>query len=170
MKEVYFRLSAFINHIGIPVSQFERKCGFSNGYVRSVSNSIGSDKLRALSDIYPELSIEWLLTGKGDMLKGATIINNSGISISGGNSGNNTIDNRRYDSDSPDVLKKQIEDLERTIAERERLLEEKEVRIKEKDTQIKEKDTQIKEKDTQIKEKDTQIKTLLDIIACKQGQ
>ena len=71
-------------------------------------------------------------------------ISNNAIvgSIISGNNCNN--DNRQFYSDSPDVLRKQIEDLERTIAERERLLAEKEERIKEKDSQIKEKDSQIK--------------------------
>lgn len=45
-------------------------------------------------------------------------------------------DNRKYFSDSPDVLRAQIEQLER-------LIEEKEVRIAEKDKQIAEKDKQI---------------------------
>ena len=83
---------------------------------------------------------------------------NTGVIINSGKEvNNNHIDNRQYYSDSPDVLRKQIEDLERTIAERERLLAEKEERIKEKDSQI-------KEKDSQIKEKDSQINTLLSIL------
>jgi hypothetical protein len=41
----------------------------------------------------------------------------------------NNVDNRQYYSDSPDVLRSQID-------ERDRLLAEKEVRIKEKDAQI----------------------------------
>lgn len=49
-----------------------------------------------------------------------------------------TIDARKYYSDSPDVLKQQIDEIER-------LLKEKEERIKEKDAQIKEKDAQIKD-------------------------
>ena len=56
------------------------------------------------------------------------------------------IDNRHYYSDSPDVLKAQIEVLEE---------------------RIKEKDSQIKEKDSQIKEKDSQIKELLNILKNK---
>ena len=75
--------------------------------------------------------------------------NNSGVVINeGGNHGN--IDNRHYYSDSPDVLRAQVE-----------LLEE---RIQEKEERLKEKDAQIKEKDAQIKEKDAQIKQLLDIL------
>lgn len=63
--------------------------------------------------------------------------NNSGILIKESKiSGNIHQDNRRYYSDSPDVLRAQIEQLER-------LIEEKEERLKEKDAQIKEKDAQI---------------------------
>ena len=58
------------------------------------------------------------------------------VLITGNSHGN--IDNRHYYSDSPDVLKTQIEEIQR-------LLDEKEQRIKEKDAQIKEKDAQIKE-------------------------
>ena len=85
--------------------------------------------------------------------------NNSGVVINqGGNHG--TIDNRHYYSDSPDVLRAQIDLLDERLRE-------KEERLKEKDAQIKEKDAQIKEKDAQIKEKDAQIKQLLDILQGK---
>ena len=77
---------------------------------------------------------------------------NSGV-IMGSHNSHNNIDNRHYYSDSPDVLKAQID-----------LLDE---RIKEKDAQIKEKDAQIKEKDAQIKEKDAQIRQLLEILKTK---
>ena len=75
---------------------------------------------------------------------------NSGSVVLGNNNSTGNIDNRQYYSDSPDVLRAQID-----------LLDE---RIKEKDAQIKEKDAQIKEKDAQIKEKDAQIKDLHEII------
>ena len=75
----------------------------------------------------------------------------SPISIVNGHSnfvGNNnsTIDNRQYYSDSPDVLRAQID-----------LLDE---RIREKDAQIREKDAQIREKDAQIKDLHEIIKQL----------
>ena len=75
--------------------------------------------------------------------------NASGVIVNGDNT-NSPIDNRHYYSDSPDVLRAQID-----------LLDE---RIQEKEERLKEKDAQIKEKDAQIKEKDAQIKQLLDII------
>ena len=63
---------------------------------------------------------------------------NSGILINAKNiTGNVNQDNRQYYSDSPDVLRAEIDKLDLIIAE-------KEERIKEKDAQIKEKDAQIK--------------------------
>lgn len=56
---------------------------------------------------------------------------NSGSVVLGNNNSTGNIDNRQYYSDSPDVLRAQID-----------LLDE---RIKEKDAQIKEKDAQIKD-------------------------
>ena len=77
---------------------------------------------------------------------GATISAGDNSVIVQGANHVHSIDNRHYYSDSPDVLKAQIELLDRNI---------------------KEKDAQIKEKDAQIKEKDAQIKTLLEILAKK---
>lgn len=79
------------------------------------------------------------MLGVGDMLNYRQEVNGtSSIIINGENRmSNSTIDNRQYYSDSPDVLRAQIDML----------------------------DERIKEKDAQIKEKDAQIKRLLDIIA-----
>jgi transcriptional regulator with XRE-family HTH domain len=66
--------------------------------------------------------------------------------VLGNNNTTGNIDNRQYYSDSPDVLRAQIDLL---------------------DERIKEKDAQIKEKDAQIKEKDAQIAKLLEILSKK---
>jgi transcriptional regulator with XRE-family HTH domain len=74
---------------------------------------------------------------------------NSENNVTGNNNiigDHSTIDMRRYNSDSPDVLRAQID-----------LLEE---RIREKDAQIREKDAQIREKDAQIKDLHEIIKQL----------
>ena len=70
-----------------------------------------------------------------------SLFNEKGVQFVGSNTG--SIDNRQYYSDSPDVLRAQIDVL---------------------DERIKEKDAQIKEKDAQIKEKDAQIARLLGVI------
>lgn len=64
-----------------------------------------------------------------------SITGNQNVNVNGDNV-NSPIDNRQYYSDSPDVLRAQIDELERLMAD-------KEERIKEKDAQIKEKDAQI---------------------------
>ena len=77
---------------------------------------------------------------------GMSVGNNaSGIIIQGSNRmSNSTIDNRHYYSDSPDVLRAQIDLL---------------------DERIKEKEERLKEKDAQIKEKDAQINRLIDLVS-----
>lgn len=63
------RLKIFIKSIGKSVAEFEKSIFVSNGYVNSISKSIGIDKLNMILEKYPNLNIEWLLTGKGEMIK-----------------------------------------------------------------------------------------------------
>lgn len=63
------RLLDFLTYLSIGQTVFEKKVGISNGYVNNVKNSIGSEIISKISDVYPELSTEWLLTGKGEMLR-----------------------------------------------------------------------------------------------------
>lgn len=53
----------------MPVRQFEIKLGLCNGYVNSISRSIQPDKVEKISKEFPDLNIEWLITGIGEMLK-----------------------------------------------------------------------------------------------------
>gem|GEM_PF-1118846 len=154
MEEI---ISKLLNYSELNAKQFAEKIGLERpqaiydiqkGKTKSISPSMANKILSA----FPELNKSWLLSGEGNMLKNNVNVggDNTGVVVNGDNT-NSPIDNRHYYSDSPDVLKAQIE-----------LLDE---RIKEKDAQIKEKDAQIKEKDAQIKEKDAQIKQLLDILS-----
>lgn len=63
------RLKEFIKLEGIPIREFEETIGVSNGYVNSISKSIGIDKLSLLIEKYPNLNIEWLFTGIGEKQK-----------------------------------------------------------------------------------------------------
>ena len=137
------RLIEYLKAKKVSKSEFGRTIGVSSSYVDSIRKSIDKDKLLSIAKSYPDLNQQWLLYGIGEMLStGSTIINESGVLINGDNT-NSPIDNRHFYSDSPDVLRAQIEVLEE---------------------RIKEKDAQIKEKDAQIKEKDAQIKSLLSIM------
>lgn len=61
------RLKAYIKHLGLNVVQFERKCGFSNGYVANIRVSIQPDKIERILKVFPSLNTNWLLTGEGEM-------------------------------------------------------------------------------------------------------
>lgn len=62
-------VKAYCEAIQMTVSAFEKSIGVANGYVNSISKSIGIDKVSLILEKYPNINIEWLLTGKGDMLK-----------------------------------------------------------------------------------------------------
>lgn len=66
------RIKLFCETEHITISSFEKKIGVANGYVNSISKSIGIDKLVKLLEIFPNINIEWLLTGNGEMYKSKT--------------------------------------------------------------------------------------------------
>lgn len=65
------RLKEYIKYSGITTMEFERSIGASNGYVTSISKGIGAKFSREISKNYPDLNLDWLLTGEGSMLKSA---------------------------------------------------------------------------------------------------
>ena len=51
---------------------FEKKCGLSNSYIansKKSNGSIGSDTIAKILSSFPQLNVEWICTGRGDMLK-----------------------------------------------------------------------------------------------------
>lgn len=63
------KLKKFLEHEGLSMLAFEKKIGSANGYVNSISRSIGIDKLKTISEKFPNLNLEWLLVDRGEMLK-----------------------------------------------------------------------------------------------------
>ncbi|MDV3793355.1 peptidase S24 [Elizabethkingia anophelis] len=64
------RIKEFVEYKGITISAFEKSINASNGYVNSISKSMGLEKIDGILEKYPNINLEWLLTGKGRMLKG----------------------------------------------------------------------------------------------------
>jgi phage repressor protein C with HTH and peptisase S24 domain len=62
------RLKLFIEHKGISIRQFEAECNLSNGYTNNMRKSIQPDKLGDIIVHFPDLNVDWLMVGRGEML------------------------------------------------------------------------------------------------------
>lgn len=72
------RIKKIIEYEQISVRAFEQNIGASNGLIRkAITNNtdIQGKWLSIIADNYPHISCEWLLTGRGDMLKSTEVIN-----------------------------------------------------------------------------------------------
>ena len=71
MKTIH-RIKEYLEKKGISMNAFDATIGAANGYIgRTIKNngSVGSDMLEKIFCAYPDLDINWLLTGDGFMLK-----------------------------------------------------------------------------------------------------
>lgn len=62
------RVKYFLDSENINMSEYARECGVSTSFVLSIKKNIGADKIAILKKINKNLSLEWLLFGKGSML------------------------------------------------------------------------------------------------------
>jgi len=63
------RIKKFAKSQEKSVRAFEVKSGLNIGYVNAIRVSIQPDKIQSIASAYPDLNIDWLLTGSGQMLK-----------------------------------------------------------------------------------------------------
>lgn len=64
------RIKAYILAKDITERGFCRSLGVSHGYISAMRVSLQPDKIEKIKELYPDLSIEWLLTGEGTMTNG----------------------------------------------------------------------------------------------------
>jgi hypothetical protein len=134
MINFFDRLDKFMEFKGLNDNKISVEAGISNGLIGKgrKRGAISQENISKILCTYPEIDANWLLTGKGEMLRNdqsGVQNNNKGVIVSGDNSKNSNIvgiDNRQYYSDSPDVLRAQI-------VEKDLLLREKDERLREKD-------------------------------------
>jgi phage repressor protein C with HTH and peptisase S24 domain len=66
------RLYQYFDYKGIKPTAFEKEIGISNGYFGKTYRkkaSIGSDIIKTIIENSPDLNLEWLIMGTGDMIK-----------------------------------------------------------------------------------------------------
>lgn len=68
------RIKEYIDFKGITKYQFNKNLGFSNKFLDNSSN-MGTDKACKILHQFPDINPEWLLTGKGSMLKNVSEVN-----------------------------------------------------------------------------------------------
>ena len=67
------RIRIFLKHKKITVQNFESSIGKTNGYLAH-TKSPTAGVISEIMSIYPDMNIEWLLTGKGEMLKNNSMV------------------------------------------------------------------------------------------------
>lgn len=66
------RLIEYLKFKGISKTDFGRSIGVSSAYVTSIRKSIDPEKIQSIALKYPDLNMEWLIAGQGEMLKSST--------------------------------------------------------------------------------------------------
>ena len=132
------RLKEYIKYKNLTVISFERSINRSNGYVSSISKSIQPETILAISEKYPDLSIEWLLIGKGRMIKQYNVYISRENNIHGALTPTtraqktpnkrshylrvNTAYTPQNSNEIETLLKQRISDLEKTILDKDRII------------------------------------------------
>lgn len=64
------RLLKFLRHLGVGQNRFSKQAGISSGNIAHWRNGVIPPKsLEKIRMAYPELNVNWLLTGEGEMVK-----------------------------------------------------------------------------------------------------
>ena len=64
------RLKAYLNAKHITQNTFSQTIGVSKAYVTNMRKSLSPDVITNITKHFPDLNIQWLLTGQGSMLNG----------------------------------------------------------------------------------------------------
>ena len=70
MSKTIHRILKIVEQLGISARQFDMSIGTANGYTLRMSKnnaSVGSDVIERIKEVYPQINLVWLITGKGDM-------------------------------------------------------------------------------------------------------
>lgn len=79
----------YISYKRMTVQMFELKTGISNGSVAKMGDNTRRSTLDKISNKFPDLNTDWLLTGEGEMLKTTQSVgdisnsNVSGVNVNG---------------------------------------------------------------------------------------
>lgn len=79
ITKVIYRLQEYVKYKGITLNQIAVVIGVSNSYFSKMANSggsLGEDIIRKILLFYDDLNSDWLIIGRGKMIKDGTISQN----------------------------------------------------------------------------------------------
>lgn len=100
------RIKQFADFKGISIRKFCEVVGIANGAFTKIK-SVGSENILKIFYAFPDINLEWLITGKGSMLKSA-----------------NPVADNKFAMELIEKKDETIKKLERTIWEQEKQIEE----------------------------------------------
>ncbi|MDR0754580.1 MAG: helix-turn-helix domain-containing protein [Prevotellaceae bacterium] len=119
MDSVKKRLIEFLKRKKITQSKFTKMIDVSSTYVNSMSENPTADTINKIKSNFPELNLDWLLTGDGEMLKNVITQNN----VEGDNIQGNTVTVNKSQTDKLlDLIKIKDEQLSKCQAQIDRLI------------------------------------------------
>ena len=68
------RIRQIAEYYGISIRQFEQKISVSDGLIHKAlarKSGLKQDTLAKILDIFPQINPDWLISGKGEMLRGS---------------------------------------------------------------------------------------------------
>lgn len=155
MDTLQERLLKFLKSYGITMQYFEQQCNIAQGLGKKLSEKSYSTTFKRIAEGFPQLNIEWLKTGKGEMTIPSTNINMTRHNSPGDNDVyGNILKNTQKppttnEKETEASLKKELSYLRELLKEKERLISEKDERISELTERINE----LKERIEELKEK-----------------
>ena len=112
------RLIEYIEKKGLSIREFEKMCGLSNGYMKSLRHAPKADKLSAILSAYPDLNRVWLLTGEGNMTNDDIIQNNK----NGDNIQGHSVTVNKTEKEYLEIIRRQSEQISKSQDQIDRLL------------------------------------------------
>lgn len=77
-SDISLRALEFCKYKGMTAADFERICGLANGMLKKFGENTRKQTYIRISNAFPELNIEWLRTGAGEMIRSNTSITQTG--------------------------------------------------------------------------------------------
>lgn len=135
------RLKQFITSLDLSVLAFENKCGMAQGTVSKMTDKSRQRTLEKIRRSYPQLNMDWLLTGQGEMLNSCpsqSIVNSGKVGGDINQAGHDLSITEPCQEDKVviDALTKEIEYLTALIAEKDKRIESLEHSLARKDAQL----------------------------------